>query len=342
MSELKTVFVTGASGYIAKHIVLQLLDGGYAVRGSVRSDKKADEVRAAMAAHVGDAAALDKLEFVTLDLTKDEGWDAALEGVDVLMHTASPFPLGAPKDENDLIRPALHGTLRALKAAKAAGVARVILTSSVASIQNMDLPAGRDRFDEGDWSDINHPTIRSYDKSKTLAEKAAWDFVEENPSIELTTINPGFVLGPGLDGNFGSSLELMQRIVLAKDPAMPQLSFAIVDVRDIATMHIRAMERPDSVGRRFIGSGGSLWFGEIAEAMKARLPDRKIVTRIAPNWLVRILALFDPTLRDILPDLGREVLVDNAAAREVLGMEFIPNAQSVGDSGSFLVDNGYV
>ncbi len=341
MSELKTVFVTGASGYIAKHIIQQLLDGGYAVRGSVRSDKKADEVRAAMTAHVGDPAVLDKLEFVTLDLNADEGWDAALAGVDVLMHTASPFPLAPPKNEQDLIRPAVDGTLRALEAAKGAGVQRVVLTSSVASIQNTELQAGRNSYNEDDWSDVNSPTIRSYDKSKTLAEKAAWDFVEENPKIQLTTINPGFVMGPGLDGNFGSSLELVQRIVQGKDPAMPKLSFAIVDVRDIAAMHIRAMERPESIGRRFIGAAGSMWFGEMAEAVKARLPDRKITTRIAPSWLVRIMALFDPSIKGVLSQLGHEVLVDNTAAREVLGMEFIPNAQSIGDAGSFLVDNGY-
>lgn len=340
MSELKTIFVTGASGYIAKHIVLQLLEGGYAVRGSVRSDAKGAEVRAAMAAHVSDAASLERLETVNLNLMSDDGWDVALTGADILMHTASPFPLENPKNEDELIRPAVDGTLRALKAAKAAGITRVVLTSSCASIMNTKLK-GRDIYNEGDWSDVNDPHIRPYDKSKTLAEKAAWDFVDAHPEMQLTTINPSFVLGPGLDGNFGSSLNLMQRVVRAKDPAMPRLSFPIVDVRDIALMHIRAMEREAAIGHRFIGAAGSLWFTEIAQAMKDRLPDRKIVTRQAPGWLVKILAKFDPQIRGILPDLGREFKVDSSAAREVLGIDFIANEKSVGDSGAFLVDNGY-
>ena len=340
MSELKTVFVTGASGYIAKHIVLQLLESGYAVKGSVRSDAKADEVRAAVAAHISDPAEMERLDLVNLNLLADDGWAEALKGADVLFHTASPFPLERPKDEDDLIRPAVDGTLRALNAAKGAGIHRVVLTSSSVAIMGAQLD-GRDRFNEDDWSDIERPESHAYEKSKVLAEQAAWDFVKDHPDMQLTTINPVFVLGPGLDVNFGSSLSVIQRLVRAKDPAMPRLSFPIVDVRDIAKMHIAAMEKPQSVGRRFIGASETLWFTEIAQTLKERLPSKKIVTRQAPDFLIKIMALFDKTLRGIVPDLGREMKVDNKAAREVLGIDFIPARQAVGDSGAFLVENGY-
>ncbi len=339
MSELKTVFVTGATGYIAKHIVKQLLECGYAVKGSVRSDRKAEEMKAALAEKL-DAGALDRLELVKLDLTSDDGWAEALQGADVLMHTASPFPIREPNHPDDLIRPAVDGTLRALNAARDAGIHRVVLTSSSAAVMGKDLE-GRVAYDESDWTDMNRPHTSSYVKSKTMAEQAAWDFVEKHPEMQLTTINPVFVLGPGVDGNFGSSLEIIQRLVRRKDPAMPRISFPIVDVRDIALMHIRAMERDEAIGRRFIGSSDTLWFTGIAQALHDRLPDRKIVTRQAPDFLIRIIGLFDKTVKQIVADLGRELKVDNTAAREVLGIDFIAPEQSVGDSGTFIVENGY-
>ena len=338
MYELKTVFVTGASGYIAKHIVLQLLEGGYAVKGSIRSDRKAEEMKAALADAL-DASALDRLELVKLDLTSDDGWGKALQGADVLMHTASPFPIEEPKHPDDLIRPAVDGTLRALNAARDAGIHRVVLTSSSAAIMGKDLE-GR-AYDESDWTDMERPHTSSYTKSKTMAEQAAWDFVEKHPDIQLTTINPVFVLGPGVDGNFGSSLQIIQRLIRRKDPAMPRLSFPIVDVRDIARMHIRAMERDEAIGRRFIGSSEVLWFTEIAETLKERLPSRKIITRQAPDFLIRIIGLWDKAVRGIIPDLGRDISINNSAAKEVLGIDFIPARQTVGDSGAFIVDNGY-
>ncbi|MEE9453547.1 MAG: aldehyde reductase [Paracoccaceae bacterium] len=333
------ILVTGASGYIAKHIILQLLNGGYSVRGSVRSDKRADEVRAAMAAHLQDKSALERLEFVELDLTDDAGWDAALLDVDVLMHTASPFPLSDPKDEDDLIRPAVDGSLRALKAAKKIGVARVVLTSSTVAVMHKNAPDNGIAFNESDWSDVDHPGCSAYGKSKILAERAAWDFCDANPEIHLTTINPSLVLGPALDTNIGSSLSIIGRVLTGKDPAVPRLSFPIVDVRDIAKMHVAALENSNSIGQRFIGAAGSMWFVDIAKLVKEICPDRKIATRVAPNWLMRVMALWDGTIRGIVPLLGHEVLVDASAARKVLGVDFIPNTQTITDTVRHLLDN---
>ena len=255
---MTTVLLTGASGYIGKHITLQLLNQGYKVRASVRKLSKSAEVRDAVFPHLADSSNLDsRLTFVELDLEKDSGWSDALNGIDVLLHTASPFPLVSPKDENDLIRPAVEGTLRALRAAKNSGVKRVILTSSVAAIYGRELPSGVESYDETMWTDINHPVGSvAYTKSKTLAEKAAWDFIKSDaPEIALTTINPVLVLGAPLDKNFGSSISLVERILNGKDPMLPDLKFAIVDVRDVATMHVDAIKN-DSNAQTCLVLGG--------------------------------------------------------------------------------------
>ena len=344
MPDKTTVLLTGASGFIAKHIALQLLEAGYTVRGSLRSMNRAGEVVDAVRPHLTDPAGMDeRLTFVELDLLADKGWEEALHGVDTLVHTASPFPIGQPRDENDLIRPAVDGTLRALRAAKAAGVNRVILTSSIASVfEQDDVPDGK-VFDERDWSDVESPIITAYSKSKTLAERAAWDFVrDEAPGMQLTVINPGMVLGPPLDRHFGSSLGLLQRIVRSKDPAVPNIGLLCVDVRDIAAMHVRAIDTEKSIGHRHIGSAGFLWMPEIANVVAAQFPARKIVTRRAPDWLVRLLGLFDNEVKAAVPMLGRKRLVDNTRASEVLGIEFIPADEAVRAGAAYLVENDLV
>ncbi len=340
----QTVFVTGASGFIAKHIVVRLLNAGYKVVGSVRSLDRSGEVRDAVAPHLESGDDLDaRLRFVALDLGSDDGWEAALEGSDVLMHTASPFPLVQPKNEDEVIRPAVDGALRALKAAKAAGIGRVVITSSTVSITNCALPDGRTAYDERDWTDVSQPDLTPYAKSKTLAEKAAWDFVEqEAPEIALTVINPAFVLGPPLDANYGTSVKVVERILRAKDPMLPQIGFSTVDVRDVAEMHVRALERPETIGKRYAGVDRFLWFHEIAEVLKAAHPDRKIVTRKEPGFVVRVLAVFDKAIRGILPDLGQRREVSNARAVADLGMEFIAVEEAVRASGAWLIENEVV
>ncbi len=341
MSE--TVLLTGVTGFIAKHVALKLLNAGHAVRGSLRSPKRAEEVRAALAAHLTDPAAMDRLGFVTLDLTRDDGWDDAARGCTVIIHTASPFPISQPKDADDLIRPAVDGTLRALRAAKAAGIGRVILTSSSVAIVNGVLPAGRDEYTEADWSDVDAASATPYVRSKTLAERAAWDFVKgDGAGIALTVINPGFVVGPPLDDEFGSSVGVVRRVMAGKDPASPRIGFPMVDVRDVAEMHVRAMDRPATAGGRYPAVSGAMWFPDMAKVLKAAYPARRIATRVAPRILLRVLALFDGEIRAILPILGKIERVSNAAARRDMAMTFIPAEDAVRAAAAYLVSRGLV
>ena len=340
---MTTVLVTGASGYIAKHIVLQLLNQGYEVRASVRSLEKSSEVLDAVKPHLLDPAKLEsRIKFVKLDLEQDSGWHEALGGVDVLMHTASPFPIASPKDENDLIRPAVEGTLRALRAAQAQGVTRVILTSSNAAIYGSDLPFGKTEFDETMWTDVNHPIGRiAYTKSKTLAERAAWDFVAKHPAISLTTINPVLVLGAPLDTNFGSSISVIERILSGKDPLLPDLQFAVVDVRDVAKMHVIAIENEKTFGERFLAVAGTRSFVEIAKYLKSIYPQSKVKTGLAPTFLIKALSLFDKDIKSIIPMLGKPANASGAKAQRVLGIDFIPVEVTVSESADFLIRNGF-
>ncbi|MFC2969388.1 NAD-dependent epimerase/dehydratase family protein [Acidimangrovimonas pyrenivorans] len=342
MTDQGRIVLTGASGYIAKHVLLKLLAAGYRVTATLRSPARADEVRAAVAPHLADAAAQERLDFATLDLTRDDGWAATMAGAEALVHTASPFPLGQPRDEDALIRPAVDGTRRALAAAHAAGIGRVVLTSSSAAIMAGKSDVGRP-WTEEDWSDLDHPSATAYVKSKTLAERAAWDFVKkEAPGIGLTVINPVVVIGAPLDARFGSSVGIVQRLLAGKDPMVPRMGFPLVDVRDVAEMHLRAVARPETAGRRFIASDRSMWFAEISSLLRQEFPGRRIPRRVAPDWLMKLLGKFDPAIRSILPSLGHVDWVSNARAREVMGMRFRNTADSLRETGHFLIDSGAV
>ena len=333
---MKKILVTGASGYIAKHIILQLLQAGYSVRGSVRAQNKEAEIRDAMTAALG-ADPAERLEFVHLDLNQDTGWNDALAGMDGLFHTASPFVIEEPKDHDILIRPAVDGTLRALGAAKSAGVSRVILTSSVAAILGTDKRPGQAHLDEQDWSDVNSPLTGVYNKSKTLAERAAWDYAQAN-NIDLTTINPCMVLGAPVGKSFGASLSVIERILSGKDPAVPFSGLAVVHVKDVALAHIRAFENDASIGERIIAANEFFWFKELSGILKQTFPSRKIPTRQAPNWLIKLLAKFDKSLAVIIPHLGRDSSISNAKAQKLLGIKFISGKETIIESGRFLVD----
>ena len=342
---MSKVLLTGASGYIGKHITLQLLNQGHEVRASVRNLSKSAQVRDAVRPHLLDSSNLDsRLTFVELDLEKDSGWEAALNGVDVLMHTASPFPLASPKDENELIRPAVEGTLRALKAAKSSGIKRVILTSSMAAIYGCELPAGISEYDETMWTDVTHPVGRvAYTKSKTLAEKAAWDFIKESaPEIALTTINPVLVLGAPLDKNFGSSISVIERILSGKDPMLPDLKFAIVDVRDVAKMHVDAIKNDSTKGERILASSETKSFVEIAKLLKSIYPKSKVKTAQAPTFLIQFLAIFDGTVKSILPQLGKPMKISTAKAKRLLGMSFISVDVAIKESADYLIKNNFI
>lgn len=316
-----TVLLTGASGFIAKRIALDLLAAGHSVRGSLRRLDRAEEVRDALRPHLADPAALDRLSFVALDLTRDAGWAEAMAGVTALMHTASPFPMAQPKNEDEIIRPAVDGTLRALRAAREAGATRVVLTSSVVAIE-ANAKVGREVLAETDWTDPAHPRATAYYKSKTLAERAAWDFATAHPELQLTSINPALVLGTPLDSAFGTSLQLIERVLSGKDPMQPDIGFGVVDVADVSAMHVRALDRPEAAGKRYIASAESVTFPDIARHLAGRFPDRKIATRTAPALLLRVLSLFDASIRTVLPALGVLPQFDNARARTELGITF--------------------
>jgi dihydroflavonol-4-reductase len=331
------VLLTGISGFIAKHVALKLLNAGYNVRGTLRRLDRADEVRSALAPYLTEHAGT--LTFVQADLESDAGWADAMTGVSALVHTASPFPISQPKDPATLIRPAVEGTERVLKAAAAAGVTRVVLTSSTVAVLNEAKPDTLQ--DEADWCDVHLPSTTPYAKSKTLAERAAWE-VAKARGLRLTTINPGLVFGPPLDEHYGSSLGLVERILKGKDPMMPPVGFPIVDVRDVAEMHLRALQRPETEGRRYLSASGSMAMVDMGRTLKAAYPTRRIPTREAPKALVRFLALFDSSIKSILPKLGHLERVSNARAVSEMGMEFIAPKAALLASADWLVKHGKI
>ena len=340
MSDISKVLLTGANGYIGRHILLELLNQGYQVRASVRSLDKAEQVIAALKPFMKDVNLLStNLEFIELALDKDAGWSEAMAGVQVLMHTASPFPLVIPADENKLIRPAVDGTIRALKAAKAAGINRVILTSSNAAIFARDLPPGATEFDESMWSDLNHPIGRAaYRRSKTLAELAAWDFVKNQaPEIALTVINPTLVIGKPLDTEFGSSMAIIDQLVKSTKRMLPDLKVGIVDVKDVAKMHVDSIEIPETYGERILSTSETLSVVQIAKIIKVNNPTLRIVTRRAPTFLLRFLAFFNKKQRPGLLLVGRPNLISNAKAKALLKMNFISAEKTVIETAEFLI-----
>ncbi|WP_296426297.1 NAD-dependent epimerase/dehydratase family protein [Yoonia sp.] len=315
------VFVTGASGFIAKHILRELFEKGYAVRASVRSETRKAELEALFP----DAS----MEFAFLDLSKDEGWADAMKGCDVLMHTASPFPLAEPKDPQDIIRPAVDGTLRAMKAASAAGINRVILTSSNAAIYKDVKKPKEAASDERNWTSVDERWVGAYEASKTLAERAAWDFVAENPDMALTTINPGAVFGPAMDARYGTSLELVERMMSGKDPVAPPMQLPLVDVRDVAMMHVAAIVLEAAKGERFSATSETLRFVDMCRLLKDWDPSLKTATKEAPVWLLRILAVFMADARLVVANVGRNLAVSGAKAEATFDFTFIPAKEAL-------------
>jgi dihydroflavonol-4-reductase len=325
------ILLTGANGYIGRHILLELLIQGYQVRASVRSLDKSSEFIDALKEHVKDVKLFDSnLSFVKLSLDSDAGWNDAMSGIDVLIHSASPFPLVMPKNEEEIIRPAVDGTIRAFKAAKNAGVKRVILTSSNAAVFGRDLPKGAKAFD---------PIGRApYRRSKTLAERAAWDFVKnEAPEIALTTINPTLVIGKPLDEKFGSSMAIIDQLIKGTKRMLPDLRVGIVDVKDVARMHVDSIKIDATKGERILASTGTLSLSEIAKIIQANNPDLKVITRSAPTWLLKLRAIFKKEERPALLLVGRANLISNAKARSLFTFPFIAPEVSIVESAKFLI-----
>lgn len=325
-----TVLVTGGSGFIGSHCIVQLLAAGHRVRTSVRSRGREGVVRAML--QQGGAEPGERLSFVEADLERDAGWPQAVAGCDYVLHVASPFPPDLPKHEDELIVPAREGALRVLRAARDAGVRRVVLTSSFAAV-GYGHPPQPAPFDETSWTDLDGAGVLPYIKSKTLAERAAWDFIaREGGALELAVVNPVGVFGPVLGPDYSTSILLVQRLMDGAMPGCPQLCFGVVDVRDVADLHLRAMVDPAAAGERFLAVAGDfLWIREIARALRRQLgaSARKVPTRQLPNWLVRLAALRDPAIRQILPELGMHKNASSAKARRVLGWSPRPPQDAV-------------
>ena len=317
MGEL--VLVTGGSGFIGTHCILQLLDAGYRVRTTVRSLQREADVRAMLKA--GGAEPGDGLAFVAADLENDAGWAEAAAGCAYVLHVASPFPQSVPKHEDELIVPAREGALRVLRASRDAGVKRVVLTSSFAAIGYGQEPQKKP-FDETNWTNPDGDDVQAYVKSKTLAERAAWDFIASEGGMELAVVNPVGVFGPVLGPDYSTSILLVQRMMDGALPGCPRLYFGVVDVRDVADLHIRAMTDPAAKGERFLALAGDfLSMLEIAKVLKARMGEaaKKVPTRELPDWLVRLAAIRDPAVKLILPELGKMKNGTNQKARRMLG-----------------------
>jgi nucleoside-diphosphate-sugar epimerase len=327
---MSTILVTGGSGFVGSHSIVQLLAAGHEVRTTVRSLKREGDVRAML--KEGGAAGGDRVGFFAADLNDDAGWPEAVAGCEYVLHVASPMPPNIPKHEDELIVPAREGTLRVLRAARGAGVKRVVLTSSFAAIGYGHGPQ-KAPFNETCWTDPNGDDVRPYVKSKTLAERAAWDFIaREGAGLELTVVNPVGVFGPVLGPDYSASILVVQRLMDGAIPGCPRLYFGVVDVRDVADLHIRAMSHPAAKGERFLAVAGDFMsILDIAKVLKARLgaSAKRVPTRQLPNWLVRIASLRDPAVKQILPELGKVKNATNEKAKRVLGWAPRPNDEAI-------------
>ena len=311
----KLVLVTGGSGFIGIHCILQLLHAGYRVRATLRSLNREAEVRAML--KQGGAEPGSALSFIAADLAADAGWAEAVAGCEYVLHVASPTPLHVYKHEDEMIVPAREGVLRVLRASRAAGVRRVVLTSAFGAIGYGHQPQSTP-FNETNWTDLNKNTP-AYQKSKTLAERAAWDFISrEGGRLELSVVNPVAVLGPVLGPDYSHSIHLIQRLMDGKMPGCPKINSGFVDVRDVADLHLRAMTDPAANGERFLAtSGESIWLVDIARVLKRTMGAvaKNVKVRELPNWVLRIAALRDPAAKVLVPQLGQ---VMNATSEKAI------------------------
>jgi dihydroflavonol-4-reductase len=327
----KKVLLTGISGYIGNHCAVELLKNGYSVRGSVRSLSKSEKVIAVIKKEVDPK---DNLEFCELDLLSDDGWDDAMKGCEFVLHVASPFIILEPKDENEYIRPAVDGTIRALKAAKKGGIKRVVLTSSMVSMLE-DADKSIDINSES-WTNVNAKNVNAYAKSKTLAEQAAWDFIRAQTDakpMELSVVNPGPVYGPTLSGDLsGASMGGFKQIMSGKMPMVPQAAINMSDVRDVAKIHVLALENENSNGKRFIvATEKAHTFQEIAQYIKSNGYD-KISTRLAPNFLLNFIGNFDREARSMKTFIGKTYDGDVSSTMETFNWKPISLEKTVLDT----------
>ncbi|THD82041.1 MAG: aldehyde reductase [Phenylobacterium sp.] len=336
------VLVTGGSGYIGSWCVIGLLQQGYVVRTTIRNLAREAEARARI---VKAADPGNRLSFHAADLMDDAGWDAAAEGCDYVLHVASPLGVAEPKDPNELITPAREGAKRAIRAAIKAGAKRVVMTSSVAATSLSD-HAGDWTCDETTWTDPNQRGVSAYAQSKTLAERAAWELIAaEGGKTTLAVVNPALVIGPVLGGDYSESIQVVERLVSGRIPGLPRLGFNIVDVRDVADLHIRAMTVPAAAGQRFIAAGHWAWMRDLAELLRAKLEPsvaKKIPTRNVPDFVVRLIGLVDRDLGSVTPSLGRKHDHSSAKAQDKLAWKPRSTEETVLDCARSLIAQGLV
>lgn len=336
------VLLTGISGFLGSHTAIQLLEKGYEVTGTLRSLDRAEAIKTMLARHT---QRVDNLRFAQAELTDAQVWLDLIKGMDYVQHVASPFPRDLPKDEDELIVPAKNGVLHVLQAAAANGVKRVVLTSSSGSVM-YGRPKGQESglYDETAWTDVtNRADSTAYFRSKTIAEKAAWDFMAADTSgLELATVLPGLILGPVLEEDFGTSANVVLKLLDGSMPAVPALGFDVVDVRSVADLLLRAMEQPAAAGQRLLGTAGFLTFEQVAAILRTHFPDRKIPRRVLPNFLTRMLGWFDPTIRPVLLDLGQQRKCDNRKARQLLHWQPIDSQEAVISCAQSILDLGLV
>jgi nucleoside-diphosphate-sugar epimerase len=343
---MSTVLVTGGSGFVGSHTILQLLAAGHTVRTTVRNMKRADDARALWRTGGAAEASAQAVTIVEADLMKDDGWADAVRGAEYVLHVASPFPTTIPKNEDDVVVPARQGVLRVLRAARDAGVKRVVLTSSFAAVGYGKPARTRDSapFDETSWTDPTGDDVRPYVKSKTLAERDAWEFVgKEGAALELAVINPAGIFGPVLGADYSTSILMVQRLMAGAVPGCPRIHFGVVDVRDVAALHVIAMTHPAAKGERFVCvSGDFMTMLEIATTLRARLGDdaKRCPTRELPNWMVRVASLFDPSVAQILPELGKPKNATADKAKRMLGWTARTREDAIVATGESLVRLG--
>ena len=335
-----TVLVTGGAGYVAGWQIVELLKRGYAVRTTLRSRAREAALTATLSKYIDPAG---RLSFAIADLTNDDGWDAAVAGCDYVLHVASPMGQDNPKNPDDLIIPAREGTLRVLRAAVKAGVKRVVMTSSLAAA--FPKVAESSNNDESVWTDLKASKVNAYRQSKVIAERAAWDFMKANGGrTEFVTVLPGAIFGPiQSKENLGSVL-VIGRMLSGKMPRYPSIGLSITDVRDLADIHIRAMEAPAAAGQRFIAVRDFMWMGEVCKELRAKLGDKagNVPTKQAPDIALRIASIFDPAIRNLTPLLGRKTTYTSQKAQGMLGWKPRPGAETVVDCARSLVEFGAV
>ena len=334
---METVLVTGGTGFIGLHCLQQLLDKGYKVRTTIRSESRKQEVLEAMKKYSSNC---ENLEFYIADLLKDDGWKEAVEGSKYVLHVASPFFLGEPENEDVFIKPAVEGTLRVLKACADADVQKVVLTSSFAAV-GYGHPREKEVYTEEDWSSVDGE-ISAYAKSKTLAEKAAWEFVEnleESKKFDLTVINPVAVTGPMLTSDIGSSNDFLLKLISGSMPACPKIHMGYIDVRDVAKAHIFSMTEEKTNGERIIVSENEMFFAEVGKTLN-EAGFKKSPTKELPNFLVKIMSFFVGELKTLLSALDRKGDIDKTKAERFFNWEYISTEQSVTETAQQLQEMG--